>query len=82
MKIINSDDAQNRNLQPLGKKHPVRAAIEKLKVKECLTVSPQEFTWKTHTLNYFCKEITRQTGKKFIVHKDIGTKGWVVERVE
>lgn len=82
MRTITKEEAAKRNLQPLGKKHPVRAEIEKLETGKFLVINPQDYAWTTHTLNYFCKQITEKTGKKFIVYKDKGTNGWAVERTE
>ncbi len=81
-KIITKEEAEKLQLQPMGKKHPIRGKIEMLKVGQLLKVSRIDFRWKRHTPARFCRAIEKQGDKLFRVYKIGGDTGWVVERVK
>ena len=79
IKKLSAEELAAMHLTPLGKKHPVRAMIESLKVGEALKVGYQDFKWKGKSPTIFTKELERKRKGKFSVYKD-GTMGWVVVR--
>jgi len=80
-KILNEADLINVSLLPFGKKHPVRALLETMKTGQLLSISRQDFRWKKHTPNLFCKQISRNSEKKFEIWKLADRTGWVVKRI-
>lgn len=79
---ITDDEANNLNPTPMGKKHPIRAALETLREKEILHISRDEFRWKKRTPLVFCNQISRATGKKFEMKNAQNKKSWIVYRLE
>ena len=66
----------------LGKKHPVRTAIEQLEKGEAIQISREDFGWKNLTPKIFCNQLSKKTTKRFEVSALLDNSGWVVERVE
>ena len=79
IKKLSAEELAAMQLTPLGKKHPVRAMIESLKVGEALKISYSDFKWKGKTPSVFIIELERKRKGKFSLYKD-GTAGWVVVR--
>ena len=80
-KIISVDEANNLSPVPMGKKHPVRAAIEAMKANDILQISREEFRWKKRTPMVFCNQVARATGKKFEIKNTLNKKHWLVYRL-
>ena len=67
------------NRRPLGKKHPVRLAIEQLQAGEIISIDRTDFTWKGHTPKLITNQISRRTGATFAVSWLSDKSGWIVE---
>ena len=80
IKKINKEEKQQLALRPIGKKHPVRAAIEAMEVGDILRVSRAAFRWKGQSPKLFTNAISRDTEKLFEVNIILDNSGWVVER--
>ena len=78
---ITREQAAEMRLLPFGKKHPVRIMIENLQPGELLHVNQADFTWKRHTPNFFCRQLTKKRKGKFAVTKKYDKSGWVIERL-
>jgi len=81
-KILSEADLVNVSLLPLGKKHPVRALLEVMETDQLLSISRQDFRWKRHTPNLFCKQISKRSAKRFEIWKLADQTGWVVKRTQ
>ncbi len=79
---ITAEEAKNLNVVDLGKKHPVRALLETLEPGEMARISRKDFNWRKRTPNFFLRQITAATQRKFTIKKETGKTGWLVERVE
>ena len=80
MKKITPEEHKALVTRPLGKKHAVRAAIEKLQSGEILQIDRNEFRWKGRTPSFFCNQISKATGHSFRIEKLASNTGWVVIR--
>ena len=80
-KIISKEEAEKIICFTMGKKHPVRADIERMKTGEFLKIARHEFTWKGHRPTRLINEISRKTGKTFKAKKIKNNEGWIVERL-
>ena len=81
-RLISSEEAKKLGLRPIGKKHPVRVAIETMEKGEHLHITRTEFPWKKRTPTFFVNQVSKGTGKRFHVSETRNKAGWVVERVE
>ena len=84
---ITQSELQQTKWASVGKKHPVRRAIEALEVGEAIKISGEAFNWKRLTPKVFCNAISKTSKKRFQVLRPLlqnGTfgAGWVVERLE
>jgi hypothetical protein len=81
MEFISPEEEKRLRAQRMGRKHPVRAAIEVMEVGQILKVNREEMRWKDMTPSYFCNRIKEKTQKTFDCKKIPGNKGWTVTRV-
>ena len=79
---ITPEEAKNLNVVSFGRKHPIRALLETLEPGELARISRKDFNWRKRTPNFFLKQLTAATGRKFTIKKELGKTGWLVERVE
>ena len=79
--IISTEDKNQLNLLPFGKKHPVAALLQLLQVGQHLRISRQDFKWRGKTPGILCKRETKRSGRQFEIMKERGNSGWVVTRV-
>ncbi|MCX6353120.1 MAG: hypothetical protein NTX03_14865 [Bacteroidetes bacterium] len=80
-KFITKEEAAKLHLRPTGRKHPVHALIEQMKVGDILLIDKDDFKWKGRSPAIFYKKIVESRKGKFTCLKNIDG-GWVVERVE
>ena len=73
---ITREDAKKLGLRPLGKKHPVRLALEHMEAGEIIYITRADFQWKKKTPLFFINQITKASGKKFIVSVTKNKQGW------
>jgi len=78
---ITREERAKMKLQPLGKKHHVRALIKDMEVCDILSISREDFRWKHRNPSDFTTPLMRKSAKRFAVFKIIGNVGWVVERL-
>ena len=81
-RFISDDEAAKLNPVPMGKKHIVRAMLEKSEVGKNLHVTREEFKWKKHSPARIANDIKRKTGKEFSVEKTKNGNGWLVKRLK
>ena len=82
IKKVNPQELEALRLRPLGKKHPVRQAIENLAVGEAILIPLTDFKWKRKTPTYFTNQLSKTSTARYQVSKVHNNGGWTVERKE
>jgi hypothetical protein len=81
-KILTPEELSAIKKRQLGKKHPVRIAIEQLEPQQAVQISRKEFTWRQRTPRVFCNELSKKTNKRFTISALLDNSGWIVQRVD
>ncbi len=81
IKKITPAEKNELKLRPVGKTHPVRAALMLMEVGEILRISRAAFRWKKLTPKRLTNEISKASEKEFEVSQLLDNTGWVVERL-
>ncbi len=82
IKKLNPEEFAQIAQRPLGKKHPVRVAIEQLLPNEAILIPRADFKWRKKSPNYFCLQISKNSNKRFATNSLADDSGWTVQRVD
>ncbi len=82
IKKITPQELEKMRLRRLGKKHPVRKAIEDMAPGDIIQIPLADFKWKKRTPTFFTNEISKASNKQYVVSKIHNNGGWVVQRID
>lgn len=78
---LTEEELLQRRLTTTGRKHPVRARLEAMRVGEILEISRAAFQWKRKNPGRLLRDVEKKHRMKFEMWKDLDRKSWVVRRV-